>query len=128
MPYTAAVALMYGTVESQHFDLPYRQDPQLLDLVQRVRVEVSEEANRRVPEAMLSEVEVLTHTGERYRAEVPYHRGHWKNPMTDAEVEAKFRALATGLLTPVQLDTLLDRLWVLEQVDDIGEVIRLMRI
>jgi hypothetical protein len=32
------------------------------------------------------------------------------------------------LLTPAQTDTILDRLWHLEQVDNIGEVIRLVRI
>jgi 2-methylcitrate dehydratase len=128
MPYVTAVALMYGTVEPRHFDTAYWQDSQLLALVQKVKVRVSEEANRRAPEAMLSIVEVQTTSGERYRAEVPYHRGHWKNPMTDQEVEAKFRSLVRDLLTPAQTNTLLDRLWHLEQVNDIGEVIRLVQI
>jgi 2-methylcitrate dehydratase len=71
---------------------------------------------------------VTTTSGAHYRAEVPYHRGHWKNPMTDTEVEAKFRGLAADLLTSSQTNTLLDRLWHLEQVEDIGEVLRLTRI
>jgi len=61
-------------------------------------------------------------------AEVAYHRGHFKNPMSDQEVEDKFRALAYGLLAPEQISRLLDRLWHLEQVQDIGPVIRLMHI
>jgi 2-methylcitrate dehydratase len=128
MPYVTAVALMYGTVEPRHFDADYWRNPQLLALVQKVNVRVSEEANRRAPEAMLSIVEVQTTSGERYQAGVPYHRGHWKNPMTDQEVETKFRSLAQDLLTPTQTDALLARLWHLEQVEDIGEVIRLVRI
>ena len=48
--------------------------------------------------------------------------------MTDAEVEAKFRSLAKDLLTPKQTDQLLDRLWHLEEVEDIREVLRLTRI
>ncbi len=124
IPYTVAVGLMYGDVNAQHFDDAYLHDSALLDLVQKVQVHVSEEANRHVPEALLSLVEVVTTSGERYRAEVPYHRGHWKNPMTDAEVEAKFRALASGALAPQQTDKLLDRLWHLEKVRDIGDVIR----
>ncbi|MGE3540060.1 MAG: MmgE/PrpD family protein [Candidatus Tectimicrobiota bacterium] len=128
MPYTAAVALMYGTVEARHFEAEYLQNPALLDLVQKVTVSVSEEANRRAPEAMLSQVEVITASGGRYVATVPYHRGHYKNPMSDQEVEAKFRALARDVLSPRQTDTLLDSLWHLEQVEDIGQVIRLMHI
>ena len=125
MPYTAAVALMYGSVEPRHFGAEYWRDGRLLELVQKVKVSVSEEANRRAPEAMLSVVEVVTSSGGRFTAAVPYHRGHWKNPMTDQEVEAKFRGLAPDLLTPAQTDALLERLWNLEQVKDIGEVIKM---
>jgi 2-methylcitrate dehydratase len=128
MPYTVAVALMYGTVEPRHFAAEYWRNPHLLALVQKVKVSVSEEANRRAPEAMLSIVEVVTTAGKRYVTEVPYHRGHYKNPMHDQEVEGKFRALARELLTPAQTDALLDRLWHLEQVGDIGRVIELVRI
>ena len=61
-------------------------------------------------------------------AEVAYHRGHFKNPMSDQEVEDKFRALAYNLLTPEQTSILLHRLWHLEQVTDIGDVIRMVHI
>jgi len=128
MPYTTAVALMYGTVEPRHFEAEYWRNPRLLELVQKVQVQVSEEANRRAPEAMLSRVEVVTASGGRHTAEVAYHRGHFKNPMSDQEVEDKFRALAYGLLTPAQTSTVLERLWHLEQVPDIGEVIRMVHI
>jgi 2-methylcitrate dehydratase len=127
MPYTAAVALRYGTVEAKHFEPEYWRDPELLALVQKVKVAVSEEANRRAPEAMLSEVEIVTGSGARATATVPYHRGHWKNPMTDGEIAAKFRALAGGLLPSARAEALLDRLWKLEEVKDIGEVIEMVR-
>ena len=128
MPYTAAVALMYGSVEPHHFSPEYWQDPKLMELVQKVKVSVSEEANRRAPEAMLSIVEVVTSRGEHLTAEVPYHRGHYKNPMSDQEIETKFRTLVEDWLTTGQIDALLDRLWNLEQVGDIGEVIRMVKI
>jgi 2-methylcitrate dehydratase len=128
MPYTAAVALMYGTIEPRHFGEEYWRDPQLLALVHKVKVQVSAEANRRAPEAMLSIVDVATTSGQHYTAEVPYHRGHYKNPMSDQEVEEKFRTLARGVLPPARIDTLLDHLWHLEQVEDIGQVIRLVRV
>ena len=128
MPYTTAVALTYGTVHQRHFDNQYIFDPQLLDLTGRVKVEASAEADRRAPEAMLCNLEVVTNAGQRYSSEVPYHKGHYKNPMTDAEVEEKFRSLAQDLLSPDQTDALLDRLWHLEEVEDIGEIIRMTRI
>jgi 2-methylcitrate dehydratase len=112
-------------VHQRHFGDEYRNDPGLLDLVSRIKVSVSEEANRRAPEAMLCDVTVTTRSGQHYSAEVAYHKGHYKNPLTDAEVETKFRSLAQDLLSPSQTDSLLDRLWHLEVAKDIGEILRL---
>ena len=123
MPYTAAVALMYGEVGQQHFDDEFLRNQALLDLVSKVNVSVSEEANRRVPEAMLCNVEVVTKSGQRYRAEVDYHKGHYKNPLTDAEVEEKFRSLADGVIPQARTDALLGRLWQLEEVSHVNELI-----
>ena len=128
MPYTVAVALTHGEVHQRHFDEQYFRNPGLLELTGRVKVEGTDEADRRAPEAMLCQLDVMTRSGQKYSAEVPYHKGHYKNPMSDAEVEAKFRSLAQDLLAPAQLDALLDKLWNLEQVEDIGEVLRLTRI
>ena len=127
MPYTAAVALLYGGVESRHFDDQFLFDETLLDMVSKVNVSVSEEANRRVPEAMLCDLEVATTAGERYSAQVAYHKGHYKNPLTDAEVEDKFRSLAAEHLPAGRIDALLDHLWRIDEAPDLTELFRLTR-
>ena len=33
---------------------------------------------------------------------VPYHTGHYKNPMSDEDLEGKFLSLAQGLLSEAQ--------------------------
>jgi 2-methylcitrate dehydratase len=48
MPYTTAVALMYGTVEPRHFGAEYWRDPRLLALTQRVKVRRSSAPSRRI--------------------------------------------------------------------------------
>ena len=125
MPYTVAVALIHGTVEEHHFEDGYLRDPNIRALAKRIKVEVSEEANRRMPEAMLCNLRLVTTSGATYTAVVEYHKGHYKNPMSDSEVEAKFRPLAAKALTPAQTDRLLERLWTIEDVTDIGDVVRL---
>ena len=125
MPYTAAVALRYGAVNQGHFDDVYLQDQTLLELTSKVNVQVSEEANRRAPEAMLCKVEVVTTQGQRFASEVAYHKGHYKNPLSDAELEAKYRSLVSDVLPASQADALLDRLWRLDEVADMGEVLKL---
>ena len=129
MPYLTAVALKYGTVETQHFGEEYLRNSQLLELVQKVKVSISEEANRRAPDAMLASVEVVTTSGDRFASpEIPYHRGHWKNPMTGPELEGKFRSLSKDQLAPTQTEALLEQLWTLEQLDDIGQLIGMVKL
>jgi 2-methylcitrate dehydratase len=125
MPYTVAVALIHGAVEEKHFGDLYLRDPRILELTRRVKAIATEEADSRMPDAMLCRMELVTKSGETHGASVEYHKGHWKNPMTDGEVEAKFRSLATQVLKPDQIDRLLDSLWRLEELDDAGEVVRL---
>ena len=125
MPYTTAVALMFGTVESRHFNEQYLTNNDLLELVSKVNVSVSEEANAMAPEAMLCDLDVITKSGNRHSVQVAYHKGHYKNPLTDLEVEHKFKSLAATHLSPKRIDILLDRLWHLEDVKDVSELLKL---
>ncbi|MCC6533894.1 MAG: MmgE/PrpD family protein [Burkholderiales bacterium] len=125
MPYTVAVALTYGDVGEEHFEPAMLRDPGLRALTRRVKVSEWDEANRRMPEAMLCRVTVATRQGTRFDATVDYHRGHWRNPMSDDEVEAKFRKLARHLLAQEKVDALAQRLWRLEELADAGEIVRL---
>ena len=96
--------------------------------MQRVKVSVSEEANRCAPEAMLCNIEVTTKSGERIESgDVPFHRGHWRNPMTRAEIDSKFRALADGVLPNDRTEALLETLWRLEEAPDIADVVAMIR-
>jgi 2-methylcitrate dehydratase len=128
MPYAAAVALMYGTVEDQYYEDPYLHDRRLLDLVGRVRCLPSDEADRVEREMNLCDLEVVLKSGQRKSVRVEYHRGHWKNPMTDAEVEEKFRSLARRQLGPAQTDDLLRQLWTLDGLPQAGALIAATRV
>lgn len=128
MPYTAGVALKYGAIDVKYFDDPYLHDPELLGLVSRIKCTVSEEANRREPEAMLCDMEVVLKDGRRESIRVEYHRGHPKNPMSDAEIEEKFRALAGDQMPAAQIDALLRQLWNLERLEDINSLFALTQI
>jgi 2-methylcitrate dehydratase len=127
MPYAAAVALMYGTVEEQHYENPYLHDPRLLDLVGRVRCLPFDEADHVEPEMNPCDLEIVLKSGARKNVRVEYHRGHWKNPMTDAEVEEKFRSLARRQLPAAQTNNLLRALWGLDSLPQAGELVALTR-
>ncbi|MGE5524030.1 MAG: hypothetical protein ACM3SS_09950, partial [Rhodospirillaceae bacterium] len=116
---------VHGTVEEEHFDERYLHDNVLRELTQKVKVQATEEADRLMPQAMLCRMQLATTAGAVHEAVVHYHRGHYKNPMSDAEVEAKFRRLAAHALPAGPVDRLLEALWKVEQMDDAGELVRL---
>ena len=128
IPYVVAVVLFHGDVEIGHFSDEYLSDPALLDLMQKVKVEVTEECNNLYPNAGANRVEVITSSGERFSEMVKYHRGHHRNPCTDEEIEHKFNSLTRGFLPSTQSKELLSMLWNLEQVDDIGSIMELLTI
>ena len=128
IPYSTAVALMYGAIDERYYDDEFLHDERLLDLVSRVRCIPSDEADRRRPEMNLCDLEIVLESGQRKSVRVEYHRGHWKNPMTDAEMEEKFRSLARKHLPPARIDNLLRQLWALEDMPKSGALLEMTRV
>ena len=128
MPYATAIALTHNALNESHFSDEHINDPGIAALISRTRIEASEEANRRVPEAMLCNFDLRMNDGRTYSSEVAHFRGHHLNPMTDAEIEGKFRGLCEGLLAPEQTEKLLSRLWRLEDEASISDLLLLTRI
>ena len=127
IPYAAGLVLMYGGIEPEYYEDPYLHDQRLLELVSRVKCMPSDEADRSEHEFNLCELEIVLKSGERKTVRVEYHRGHFKNPMTDAEMEEKFRSMALKHLSADRVDSLLRQLWALESVPEVGELIAATR-
>ena len=83
----------------------------------------SEEADRREKEINLCDLEIVLKSGRRENVRVEYHRGHWKNPMTDAELEEKFRSLARRQLSQAKTDELLRLLWAVDTLPQAGAIV-----
>jgi 2-methylcitrate dehydratase len=127
LPYCVAVALMDGQVGLEQFSEERIADPALRDLMSRITVARSAELTREYPEGIPNLLEVTTRSGQTHARKVTYPRGHARNPMSDAEVEEKFRRLAAPVLPGERLTRALDTLWHLEDVTDIGELMRIFR-
>ena len=127
IPYAVSLVLMYGRIEPEYYEDPYLHDQRLLDLVNRVKCMPSDEADRSEHEFNLCELEIVLKPSERKTVRVEYHRGHFKNPMTDGEMEEKFRSMAHKHLSADRVDSLLRQLWALESVPKVGELIAATR-
>jgi 2-methylcitrate dehydratase len=125
LPYCVAVALREGKVMLDSFDDVHLADEDLMALVQKIKVKGDAELNARYPEGIPNRLTITMADGSVHQHEVTFPRGHHHNPMTDAEVESKFRSMAEPLLSQVAISEILDRCWNLETQTDISALLRL---
>ncbi len=127
-PYCVAVALLDGKVTLRSFDRKRMKDSALQALIQLVRVVAQPEFLGRYPHAMSTRVTVRTRSGKEYVQQVDYPLGHPRHPMSDRDVEDKFRRLAAGQLDGVRARKVIDLIWRLDQVKDISTLMPLLRV
>src|SRR6266542_1125413 len=97
LPYMLAVALRDGRITPASFEPQRYLDASLRPLMNRIRVAESPEFTRRFPQELVSEIEVITRSGQRLTERAEYPKGHVRNPMTDDDLDAKFRDLSPPL-------------------------------
>ena len=122
IPYLVAAAWQDGVVNSGSFNNQRIQDPAISDLIAKMTVHEDEEFTRRYPKEFNSRIDVTNRSGESYTAHTTYPKGHRCNPMSDAEVEAKFRNLSSGTLSSAQCDRVLEIAWSLDSSPDLNEL------
>lgn len=125
LPYCVAVALYDGEVTLASFDDRHLHDDQLLRLAAKVQVHRDAHLSARYPQGIPNRVVVQLRSGKTLTAEVEYPRGHARNPMTDAELEQKFRALVAPLYGPTRTQTLLEGLWQLDTVSSANSLMEM---
>lgn len=124
LPYCIAVALMDGNVTLDSFDTAHLQNERLMALIQKIEIKANAELNKKYPEGIPNLLRIHLKEGSTLEKEVTFPRGHARNPMTDAEVEQKFRSMAEPLLPSERIAEILDRCWNLEQQTDISDLLR----
>jgi 2-methylcitrate dehydratase len=128
LPYMLAVALSDGDISVASFSEERIRDPKLPPLMDRIRISENEEFTRKCPESMECRISVADRKGRRFVETGSYPKGHAKNPMSEAEVETKFRKLCAGLVNDARRDAIMKAVWSLEDSHDIGEVLNLIRL
>lgn len=125
LPYCVAVALVDGEVALKSFAPERLSDPKLAALMEKIRVNRNPEMTAQYPRAMPNEIRITLKSEKVIQATVSHALGHPENPMTDDEVEAKFRRLAQPVLSDARIDGIIAQLWKLEETTDLGSLLRL---
>ncbi len=125
LPYCTAVALLDGDVTEESFDDAHLNNPALLDLVGKIKVHRDAGLSARYPRGIPNRLTITLNDGKQLVKEVEFPRGHAGNPMTDAEVEKKFKTLVEPKYGQERTATILAGLWDMEQVGHASALVRL---
>jgi len=115
--HSMAVALADGAAFPEQYSDDKANDPSIASL--RDRIEVIADAS--LPRGTVAATVVLK-DGRQYKEIVEHPTGSPERPMTDLQVEAKFRALSTAALSPDCAESLLETCWRLDRVADLGAI------
>lgn len=123
LPYCVAGALINGDVTMDSFSDERINDARVRELMNKITVHRDPECNAHYPEGIPNDLEIFLSDGRVLRRKVSFPRGHARNPMTDSEVEEKFRQLAGAHLKRETIDLTLKRLWDLDKVEDLSTIL-----
>jgi len=121
--YLTAIAIIDRQIGPDQFAPEKYKDPKVLELIDKITLQGDPELDRVRPAGIS---EITTKQGKMYRCRVDYPKGHAHNPMTDAEIMDKFKGMASKYMSEDHMKRLIDTVFELEKIDDIGRLNQLM--
>lgn len=128
LPFIIAAVLIDGEFSDAIFSAERLLDPRVHAMADRIEVKEDTEFTARFPAFIPSRIEVRTRAGKVFTGSTDYPRGHVKNPMTDAEIGAKFTSLAGRFLDATQCEAVLGKAWKLEEAANVRGLLEALKI
>jgi 2-methylcitrate dehydratase PrpD len=125
VPYCVAAAIVDGEISQAQFTVKRFASKAIQDLLRDTDVVADAELNALYPEKFPARVVVKTKEGKRLEETQFYPKGDPKNPLSQAELEAKFRENARACLSQRQTERVLHMIEKIEHFNA-GELAKLL--
>src|SRR5689334_20080418 len=127
LPYVIAAALVDRQVTPAQFTPEKIMDPQIRAQLRKVEVVADAGIEKVFPALQRVIVTIRTTSGLEFTRQLDYPKGDPRNPLTDAEIEEKFSALAGPILPAAAQKKVIRAVWGLEKVDSVSKLMRLLK-
>jgi 2-methylcitrate dehydratase PrpD len=117
--HAAAVAILRGSALPRDFTDDVVREPSVIALRNRVHVTIDPALTEEQAHAA-----IIRKDGTRVEKFIAHAVGSSQNPMSNADLEKKFRGLAAGVLAPGQTDRLIELCWSIESLEGAGQIAR----
>ena len=126
LPYCLAAAAADGGVWPTSFEEDKLFDPRIRALLTKIKVVANPEIDALFPAVKRAIATLTTNDGRVLSETVDNAKGSPKNPMSDDEIIAKFRANATGVVGKSRQDAIIDATWRFDALKDLGKYMQLL--
>jgi 2-methylcitrate dehydratase len=127
LPYVIAAAITERQVTPMQFEMKKIMDPAIRAQLKKIEVVADPEIEKVFPALQRVIVNLTTTDGRAFSKQLDYPKGDPRNPLSDAEVEEKFAALAEGVLSEVAQKKLKDAIWNLDKARSVSKLMALMK-
>jgi 2-methylcitrate dehydratase len=121
--YVTAVAILDREVGPDQYTPKKLKDPRIREMIGKISMEADPSLDH-FRRAGITEIK--TKQGITYQRRVEYPKGDPRNPMTDQELEDKFRSMAEKFMTERQIRKVITTVYEMEKLDDINRLMRAM--
>lgn len=118
-PFSLAMCVVRGRNKFQDHTEENLVDPEVIELSQRVRLEVDAQVEAEFPAKRSVRMTIKLKDGTTYQEYLEWPKGTPENPMTRDEVKDKFRDLASVVLSDARMEEIIG---VIDGLDDFGNV------
>ncbi len=114
LPYCLARAILDREITTRTFDEDKIKDPHLAGIIHKIKGEASEEFERMFPARQPSRVTITTKDGKSVSAYLEYPKGDPREPMSQDDLDSKFNALSSSVLSPERQKAVKDMVFAAE--------------
>jgi 2-methylcitrate dehydratase PrpD len=117
--HSAAVAIIHGEGGENVYSDACVRDPQVIALRDKVSAAVDKSVHEDA-----AHIAIKLKDGRTLKKHVEHAIGSLARPMGDADLEAKFRGLAQGILSVAETDALIKLCWAIDTLKSAGDIAR----
>ncbi len=117
--HSAAVAIIHGEGGEKVYSDACVRDPRVIALRDKVSAAVDKSVHEDA-----AHIAIKLKDGRALKKHVEHAIGSLARPMSDADLEVKFRGLAQGILSATETDALIKLCWAVETLQSAGDIAR----
>jgi 2-methylcitrate dehydratase len=126
LPYCIAAAVVRRKLTPNEFSSESLKNEQILATVPKVKAVLEPSFESRFPAEQPCRVVISLKNGEKLTKERAYPKGDPRDQLSTAELKQKFGVLADGILDKAQCEMIYDAVYNVENVEDIGDLMKLL--